>query len=217
MEYQRKLSAGKIDVTEEHRITELLQNTQRVLQPVQVRNPFAESLHIPEEVFKPRRTNAHYLAFIEAVTFFHQYQRERQYDKDTGEEFIATTIEDIKAANELMKEILLRKSDDLNGATRNYFEKLKTWLQAEDKNSFTNVQARQALHVKSSNQKRYMAALQEWGLVQKVKGDKKNGFAYEVTSYEDQQQRTQRIITVLDEILVHLSSSRRSKEVQPKK
>ncbi len=42
---------------------------QRVLQPVQVRNPFAESLHIPDEVFKPRRSNAHYLAFIEAVTF----------------------------------------------------------------------------------------------------------------------------------------------------
>jgi hypothetical protein len=51
-----------------------------------VRNPFAESLHIPDEVFKPRRSNAHYLAFIEAVTFYHQYQREKQYDKDTGEE-----------------------------------------------------------------------------------------------------------------------------------
>ena len=217
MEYQRKLSAGKIDVTEEHSITELLQNTHRVLQPVQVRNPFAESLHIPEEVFTPRRTNAHYLAFIEAVTFYHQYQREKQYDKDTGEEFIETTIEDIETANGLMKEILLRKSDDLNGATRNYFEKLKTWLKAEDINSFTNVQSRQALRVKSSNQKRYMAALQEWGLVRKVKGDKKNGFAYEVTSYEDQEQRNQRITTVLDEILVHLSSSRSPKEVQSKK
>ena len=219
MEYQRKLSAGKIDVTKEHRITELLQNTQRVLQPVQVRNPFAEALHIPEEVFKPRRTNAHYLAFIEAVTFYHQYQRASEADSQTGEMYINTTLEDIKVANELMKEILLRKSDDLNGATRNYFERLKNWLQAENKNSFTNVQARQALRVKSSNQKRYMAALQELGLVRKVKGDKKNGFAYEVTSYEDQQQRTQRITTVLDEILVHLnaSSSRSPKEVQSKK
>ena len=184
-----------------------------------MRNPFAESLHIPEEVFKPRRTNAHYLAFIEAVTFYHQYQRESEADSQTGEMYINTTLEDIKVANELMKEILLRKSDDLNGATRNYFERLKNWLQAEDKNSFTNVQARQALRVKSSNQKRYMAALQEWGLVRKVKGDKKNGFAYEVTTYEDQQQRNQRITTVLDEILVHLnaSGSRRPKEVQPKK
>jgi hypothetical protein len=75
MEYQRKLSAGKIDTTQEYQVQELLKNTQRVLQPVQIRNPFAEQLKIPNEVFKPRRTNAHYLAFIEVVTFYHQYQR----------------------------------------------------------------------------------------------------------------------------------------------
>ena len=217
MDYQRKLSAGKIDVTEEHQLIELLKDTQRILQPVAIRNPFAESLHIPEEVFKPRRTNAHYLAFIEAVTFYHQYQREKQYDKATGEEYIETTLEDITVANALMKEVLLRKSDDLNGATRNYFERLKVWLQQEDKNSFTNVQARQVLKVNASNQKRYMRGLQEWGFVQKVKGDKKNGYAYEVTTYADQQQRTERINTVLDEIVVQLSSSKRSKEVHKKK
>ena len=210
MQYQRKLSAGTIDLTEEHQVKTLLQDTQRVLQPVQIRNPFAESLHIPDEVFKPRRTNAHYLAFIEAVTFYHQYQREKQYDKTTGEEYIETTLEDIEEANKLMKEILLRKSDDLSGACRNYFERLKDWLQREDKNSFTNISARQALKVNVSNQKRYMAALQEWGLVQKVKGDKKNGFNYEVTSYEDQQQRDKRIQTVMDEIIQKLKKPKRS-------
>jgi predicted transcriptional regulator len=162
-------------------------------------------------VFKPRRSNAHYLAFIEAVTFSHQYQREKQYDKDTGEEFIETTIEDIEEANKLMKEILLRKSDDLNGATRNYFERLKDWLTQEDKNSFTNASARQALKVNASNQKRYMIALQEWGLVQKVKGDKKNGFAYEVVSYEDQKQRDKRIQTVMDDIVNTLKQSKKRK------
>ena len=217
MDYQRKLSAGKADVTEEHKLIELLKDTQRILQPLPVRNPFAESLHIPEEVFKPRRTNAHYLAFIEAVTFYHQYQRERQYDKDSGEEYIGTTLEDVRIANALMKEVLLRKSDDLNGATRNYFEQLKAWLRQEDKNSFTNVQARLALKVNASNQKRYMKDLQEWGYVKKVKGDKKNGYAYEVTTYEDQQQRSQRITGVLDEVLAKLGGSQRSKVVQSKK
>ncbi len=133
MAYQRKLSAGKIDIAEEHQITELFKNMQRVLQPVQVRNPFAESLHIPDEVFKPRRSNAHYLAFIEAVTFYHQYQREKQYDKDTGEEFIETTLEDIEEANKLMKEVLIRKSDPLNTACRKYLEWLKAWLKMEKK------------------------------------------------------------------------------------
>ena len=211
MSYQRKLSAGKVDLAEEYKLQERFKDMQRILQPVQIRNPFAEKLQIPKEVFKPRRTNAHYLAFIEAVTFYHQYQRERQHDQDTGEEFIETTIEDIEEANKLMKAVLLRKSDDLNGATRNYFEKLKTWMQREDKNTFTNVSARQALRVNSSNQKRYMIALQEWGLVRKVKGDKKNGYAYEITSYEDQKERDKRIQTVMDEIVTEIKKSKKTR------
>ncbi|WP_425391697.1 hypothetical protein [Ekhidna sp.] len=211
MNYQRRLSAGKVDLSEQWDIIDAFKNMQRVLQPITVRNPFAEYLHIPKEVFKPRRTNAHYLAFIEAVTFYHQYQRERQADTLTGEEFIETTIEDIQEANKLMKEILLRKSDDLNGATRNYFEQLKSWLQKEDKNSFTNASARKELRVNASNQKRYMIALQEWGLVQKVKGDKKNGFNYEVTTYEDQKQRNQRIESVLDNIVDEIKKSMKPK------
>jgi hypothetical protein len=88
MHYQRKKSAGTVNSEEERQIKELLQNTQRLLQPVQIRNPFAELLQIPTEVFNPRRTNAHYLQFIEAVTFYHQYQREKHTDKATGETFI---------------------------------------------------------------------------------------------------------------------------------
>jgi len=216
MDYQRKLSAGKIDLAAEHQIQEQFKNMQRILVPVTVRNPFAESLQIPEEVFKPRRSNAHYLAFIEAVTFYHQYQREKQYDKDTGEEYIETIIEDIEQANKLMKEVLLRKSDDLNGVTRNYFEQLKGWLKQEKKIAFTNASVRQALKVNASNQKRYMIALQEWGLVDKVKGNQKNGYAYQVNTFEDQSQRNMRIEAVMDEIVKNLrvSSSSRPKAVQ---
>ncbi len=63
MDYQRKLSARKIDETEQQRIQRLLQNSQRLLQPITVRNPYAEQLIIPRQVFKPRRSNAHYINF----------------------------------------------------------------------------------------------------------------------------------------------------------
>lgn len=42
--------------------------------------------------------------------------RERQHDKETGEEYIETTLEDIAEANKLLKDILIRKSDPLNAA-----------------------------------------------------------------------------------------------------
>jgi len=204
MDYQRKLSAGKIDQSMQEGVRDAFQNMQRILQPVQVRNPYAEKLRIPTEVFKPRRTNAHYLAFIEAVTFYHQYQREKQYDKETGEEYIETTIEDIAEANKLMKEVLIRKSDDLTGACRNFFEQLKYWLQQQERNTFTNREVRQALRVNASNQKRYMVELQMGYYLKKKKGNQAQGFCYEVVSLEEYEQLKSGITGALDKILDQL-------------
>jgi hypothetical protein len=73
MNYQRLISAGKINEEQEHKSKELLKDVQRVLKPIKVINPFAEYLELPQSVFKPRRTNSHYLQFIEAITFYKQY------------------------------------------------------------------------------------------------------------------------------------------------
>ncbi|MFM8914535.1 MAG: hypothetical protein ACKOE6_16690 [Flammeovirgaceae bacterium] len=204
MEYQRKHSAGKIDAAEQQKVINAFQNMQRVLQPVQIRNPYAEFLKIPEEVFKPRRTNAHYLAFIELITFYHQYQREKKYDTETGEGYIETTLEDIAEANKLMKEILLRKSDELNGACRGYFEKLKEWSQKEGKPTFGNREIRQALRVNANNQKRYNLQLASGNYIRKAKGNKAKGYAYEITSYEEYEKLQNNIGQVMDNILQQL-------------
>jgi predicted transcriptional regulator len=208
MQYQRLYSAGKIDTAKENQIRNFLQNCQRVLEPVKVINPYAEELKIPQEVFKPRRSNAHYLAFIEAITFYHQYQREKKIDEETGEQYIETTLEDIAEANKLLKEILLRKSDELSGACRNYFERLKAWMKQEGKTDFTNTQARTALRENHSNQKRYMLQLQEAGLIRKGKGDRKKGFCYEVVSIEEYEQLKAGITSVLDEIYQSLTAKK---------
>jgi len=205
MEYQRKLSAGKIDTAEQQKIIAAFQNMQRVLQPVQIRNPFAEFLKIPDEVFKPRRTNAHYLAFVELITFYHQFQRERKHDKETGEEFIETTREDIAEANKLMKEILLRKSDQLTGACRSYFEKLKAWLQGEKRTTFSNREARETLRINASSQKRYMLELMANYHIRITNGKKARGYEYEIVSYEDYHKLKRSIETVLDDILQTLN------------
>ncbi len=207
MNYQRKLSAGKVDLSEQWGVIDTFKNMQRTLVPVTIRNPFAEKLHIPKEVFKPRRTNAHYLAFIEAITFYHQYQREKQHDKETGEEFIETTIEDIEEANKLMKEVLLRKSDDLTAASRNYFEQLKAWLQIEKKETFTNTQAMRSLRVKETTIRRYHKELVLAGLLryEKEKGEKT--LHYQVVSYADYQELKERIGGVLDKKLDGLQNA----------
>jgi hypothetical protein len=221
MNYQRKSSAGKIDTTEQQKIINSFQSMQRMMQAVQIRNPFAEFLKIPDEVFKPRRTNAHYLAFVEMITFYHQYQREKKYDQDTGEEYIETTLEDIAEANKLMKEILLRKSDELNGATRSYFEKLKEYLKEKKQSDYTNREIRQHLRIKGTTLRRYHNELLGCGMI-KVKAGKKNvGYQYEVMSYEEYEALHQRINGMLDEILNRLQSGEpqvsHSKNGSPKK
>lgn len=204
MNYQRKKSAGTVNTEEEKNIKALLQNTQRLLQPIAVRNPFAEQLQIPAEVFKPRRTNAHYLQFIEAVTFYHQYQREKHTDKATGETYINTTLEDIAEANRLMKEVLLRKADELSGATRNYFEQLKELLQKQKQSTFTNKEIRKQLRLPGTTVRRYHNELLQNGYIKLQENKKKKGYLFEIVSYEEYNQLQNKITVVLDEILHQL-------------
>ena len=207
MDYQRKLSAGRIDVPAESQARRLLQNVQRVLQPVSVRNPYAEQLQIPREVFKQRRSNAHYLAFIEVITFYKQYQRDRKVDKTTGETYIETTLEDIREANELLREILLRKSDELNGATRNHLEALKAWLQQSGESRFTNAGVRSRLRIPISTVKRYHTALLQAGYIKRITDQTTRAYHYEIVSYEEYRQLQDSIGSVLDSITHQLSGS----------
>lgn len=206
MDYQRKISAGKINTADETNAKQLLQNVQSVLQPITVINPFAEQLKIPNEVFKKRRTNAHYLAFIEVITFFKQYEREQRVDESTGEIFIETTVEDIAEANELLKQILLRKSDELNGATRNYFEELKQHIAKSNQGSFTSTSIRNQLRIPISSVKRYHAALMDAGLIKKVESRNTKAWHYEIISKEEYANLQSSIATALDEALQRLNS-----------
>ena len=185
-----------------------MQNTQRILQPIQVRNPFAEQLKIPIEVFKPWRTNAHYLQFIEAITFYHQYQREQKQDLTTNEIFIETTIEDIAEANKLMKEVLLRKADELSGACRNYFEELKEFLQQEKQTTFTNKEIRKQLRLPGTTVRRHHNELLQSGHIKLQEDKKQQGYRYEIISYEEYQQLKNSIATVLDNILQSIRTTK---------
>ena len=206
MQYQRAVSAGQVNYTDELLAAELLRNAQRCLTNITIRNPYAENLKIPSQVFKPRRTNAHYLQFIEAITFYHQYQREKNYDKETGEEYIETTIEDIQQANKLLSEVLLRKSDTISGACRNYFERLKTYLAQHQQTTFTNKQISFMLRIPLSTIKRYHLQLINTQRIRLREKNKTGRHLYEITNYEEYQQLKQTITTVLDEAIHQLTS-----------
>jgi predicted transcriptional regulator len=203
MDYQRKLSAGKVKTKEEEAIKEFFKDMQSLLRPIAVRNPYAEMLKLPEYIFKPLRTNAHYLATIETITFYHQYQREIKIDKETGERYIETTLEDIQWANKLLKDVLLAKADELPRAVREFFEGLKKWLKKEKKESFYAKEIRERLRLYPMKVNRYIADLENRGFIKKTGGNRKSGFEYEISRWDDYE-NLQAGTDVLNDILNQL-------------
>lgn len=102
------------------RVLELHRNAQRLLRPLPVLNPFAQSLTFPTEKTRMRRDHLKYLGLIEAVTLLHQHQRERRVAVDEGEhvEHLVVSLEDIEIANRLAAEVLGRTLDELPPQSR---------------------------------------------------------------------------------------------------
>jgi hypothetical protein len=217
MEYQRALSAGDQDEAVQEQSRNLLKNAQRLLKPIKVINPFARQLKLPKSVFKPRRTNTHYLHFIEAVTFLHQAQRPKQVNEQTGEEYIETTLEDIQNANYLLKDILLKKSDRLSPACRKYFENLKAYLLDQQETIFTNSQISLAMQRSLPTIKRYHLELYNNSYIKIKAKNKQGGFNYEVVSYKEYQELQANINTVLDEVLTKIKSKNGKKSAHGSK
>ncbi|WP_304343586.1 hypothetical protein [Chryseobacterium koreense] len=205
MDYQRKLSAGKIDITGKQNAIRVLRNSQRLLENIKVVNPYAEYLQLPKEILKPRRTNAHYLQFIEVVTYYSQYQRERKVDESTGEEYIETTVEDIKSANQLLKEVLIRKSDLLTGNSRNQLEKFKSTLENLGE-LFTNGKLRYSLKVTKTTAQRYLNQWQEIGLIKKMQNKETQTYYYQLIDENEYQNLENKINEILEKALIEIKS-----------
>lgn len=208
MDNQRKRSAGKINKKQAQDTREFLRDVQSVLKPITVRNPYAEQLHIPDTVFKPLRTNAHYLAFIEAITFYHQYQRSVRTDSQSGEAYIETTLEDIAAANELLKDVLLAKSDELTKACRDFFETIKSHLQRSEKSSFYRSNVREWMRINPNNLRYYLKQLVQYGYLQILSRHKQYGHEYEITSMEEYQTLNGSLSNALDSALATIQKSK---------
>jgi DNA primase/predicted transcriptional regulator len=209
MAYQRKVSAGTVDQRAEDQARELLRDIQCVLKPVRVVNPFAEQLALPPEVFKPLRTNAHYLAFIETVTFYQQFQREQKRD-NRGEAYVETTLEDIEAANKLLAEVLLAKSDELTKATRQFLDRLKGYLVKVESMSFYAGDIRKAFRLSPATVNRHLFVLVRYGNAKIVGGSRSGGYEYELVDEEERlRDKVENALeNVLNKLKEQLGSSR---------
>lgn len=111
---------GLLASNEKSYITQLHQNAQRLLRPLNVVNPFASQLTFMSDKTRTRRDHMKYLTLIQAIALLHQYQREIKRVEHRGQvvEYIEVTREDIRLANQLAHEILGRTLDEMPPQTR---------------------------------------------------------------------------------------------------
>ncbi len=204
--YQTEIAAGTINKTRENQYKQLFRNMQTLLQPINIINPYAKYIELPEQVFKPRRTMTLLLGFIEAITFYHQYQREVKTSKENIK-YIETTISDIEQAFKLLEDVLFSKSDELTKATRSFLERLKLHLTENKEISFTTQQIRKLFRIEPRTIQRYIGELRQYGFIKQISQFKhRKGFEYSIVDGEEYKQLKTEINKHLEAILQKLQT-----------
>ena len=117
---RRQTLAGLLADHDRHETLALHRNAQRLLRPLLVANPYAESLTFLDDKTRTRRDHLKYLTLIRAIALLHQYQRpvKTTVHHERTVEYIEVTLDDIALANRLAHEVLGRSVDELPPQTR---------------------------------------------------------------------------------------------------
>ncbi|MDR2914074.1 MAG: hypothetical protein LBV74_04475 [Tannerella sp.] len=184
MEYQKRYRAGQIKAEDIKQAQYGLKCLLATLQNVSVINPFATLIGLPEDIACPRKSLLLLLNFIEAVTFFFQYQREQAVDKATGEVFIKTHPEDIEFAFKYLKNTLFRRADELSTSARGFYGWLQKFLAEAKTKQFTALDIRKAKPVHPRTLNRYLQELKLFSYIQVAGGNRhREGYRYKMTEF----------------------------------
>jgi DNA primase len=179
IEYQNKLISGEIDPKERQQAVAFIQKVVRSLKHYEVQNTFANKIQLPVNVRNKRRLNEMFQSVIKQITFINQYQR-----KLTKDGKLITTIEDIENAIEILFESVVLKVDELDGSSRQFFEKLKKAFGDKD---FTRFDAMAITGFKKTQLQFYLNDLVRLEYLRQF-GHGNKGFKYKVSYFDNNQQ-----------------------------
>jgi DNA primase len=192
IDYQNQKSAGKIDGRDEKMVRGFVQNCLRMLEPLEVVNPFADKIKLPEDAHKIRRLNELYQSFVRQVTLLNQYQRERD---ERGR--VITAPDDLREACEILFESIVLKVDELDGSLRQFFEQVKKYVKKKSETyEFNRFELREVTHVGKTQQHHHLSRLVELEYLHKT-GFANRGFRYKIAHWDDMEATRGRIKTEL--------------------
>lgn len=139
-------------------------------------NPLQISLKLSDL----RRLNELYQCLVKQITLLNQYQRK----KDEQDRLISTK-EDLQIACEIMFESILLKVDELDGALRQFYEKLKIFVEKKSKEyEFNRFEVRAATGVSRTQQHVYMSRLVALEYIRQ-NGFANRGFKYRIAYWDN--------------------------------
>ena len=200
IKYQNEKAAGLIDTTKEKEIREFLRNCMRLLQPLEVVNPFANKIDLPNEAQKIRRLNDLFQSYVKQMTLLNQYQRK----KDVQGRLI-TDKEDLKIAIAIMFDSIILKVDELDGSLRDFYEKLKKYVLAKGKEyEFEQREIRQSFRISKTQMHRNINSLLELEYIAKTYVSQRNTFHYKIAYWDNMEALRNRIKSDLNNQLEKL-------------
>lgn len=194
MEYQKQCKAGQIKTEDIKQAQHLLKCVIASLQNINVINPYATLINLPNDIAYPRKSFLLLLNFIEVITYFFQYQREEIADKNTGEVMIKTHPNDIELAFKFLKNNLFRRADELATSVRGFYNWLTKFLEEAKTKQFTALDIRKAKSLNPRTLNRYLQELKLYSYIQIIGGNKhREGFIYKLTDFGNQKDVQSRI------------------------
>jgi DNA primase catalytic core len=133
---ERRTLAGLVAREERKALLKMLRNAQRLLQPVEVLNPYAPALTFTTGRTRNRRDHEKYLTLIDAIALLHQHQRKAR-TLPSGQPYIEVTLDDIALANQLAPEVLGRSLDELPPQTRRLLGCIRELVKTKQKGHLT--------------------------------------------------------------------------------
>lgn len=183
MEYQKKCKAGLINQVEISQIQRNLQCVIASLKPLNIINPFAPLIDLPNDLPHPRKTLLLLLNFIDTITYFNQYQRETLVNESTGEIMIKTNPEDIELAFNLLKTSLFRRADELSTNARGFYSWLCAYMKRAETSQFNALDIRKEKRIHPRTLNRYLQELTLFQYIQVAGGNKyREGYQYKITN-----------------------------------
>jgi len=182
IQYQNKIATGSISKANEKKVQYFVQNCMRMLKAYEVINPYATKIKLPEEAHKIRRLNELYQSFVRQITLLNQYKR-----KTDRKGRLITAKEDLQTACDILFESIVLKVDELDGSLRQFFERLKDYVnnRQSETDDFTQREIRQTFNISKAQCSRNISRLQSMEYITSRYSNNQRKVSYKIDYWDN--------------------------------